>query len=114
MPIKPENKKRYPKNWKEISHRIRFERAGGQCEASIQGEWIIKGTFRCTARHGQPHPITGSKVVLTVAHLDHTPENCADDNLAAMCQRCHLKYDAAHHAKNSRETRTKTKDLFNE
>ena len=32
MPIKPENKKLYPKNWKEISKRIRFERAKGLCE----------------------------------------------------------------------------------
>jgi len=32
--------------------------------------------------------------VLTVAHLDHTPENCEPQNLKAMCQRCHNKYDA--------------------
>jgi hypothetical protein len=31
--------------------------------------------------------------VLTVAHLDHTPENCADENLKALCQRCHNTYD---------------------
>jgi hypothetical protein len=37
-------------------------------------------------------------VVLTVAHLDHMPEHCDDDNLMAMCQRCHLSYDADHHA----------------
>ena len=41
----------------------------------------------------EPHPDTGSKVVLTVAHLDHIPENCGDDNLLAMCQRCHNRYD---------------------
>ena len=29
MPIKKENKHKYPKNWKEISNRIRFERAEG-------------------------------------------------------------------------------------
>lgn len=52
---------------------------------------------RCEAEHDQPHPVTGSRVVLTVAHLDHQPENCADDNLKAMCQRCHLAYDADHH-----------------
>ena len=40
------------------------------------------------------HPVTGSKVVLTIAHLDHTPENCDDENLRAWCQRCHLTYDA--------------------
>lgn len=84
MPIRPENKRRYPKDWKKISERIRFERAGNKCEV-------------CGAENYKPHPITGSKVILTVAHLDHQPENCGDDNLKAMCQRCHLKYDAHHH-----------------
>ena len=32
MPINPELKHLYPKNWREISRRIRFERAGGKCE----------------------------------------------------------------------------------
>lgn len=34
------------------------------------------------------------KVVLTVAHLDHQPENCARENLRALCQKCHNDYDA--------------------
>lgn len=98
MPISIENLRRYPPNWKEISHRIRFERAEGRCEQII----IMKGSFgpleiRCTAKHGEPHPLTGSTVVLTVAHLDHIPENCEDENLKAMCQRCHLRYDQHHH-----------------
>jgi len=37
-------------------------------------------------------------VVLTVAHLDHQPENCDPANLMAMCQACHLAYDRDHHA----------------
>ena len=86
MPIRPENRCRYPADWKAISRRIRHERAGNRCE------W-------CDAENGEPHPITGSKVVLTVAHLDHTPENCADDNLAALCQRCHNGYDAKERAR---------------
>jgi len=53
---------------------------------------------RCEAVNGWLHPVTRSLVVLTVAHLDHTPENCDDTNLLDMCQRCHLKYDAPHHA----------------
>jgi hypothetical protein len=32
------------------------------------------------APNGAPHPVTGSRVVLTVAHLDHTPENCEAHN----------------------------------
>jgi hypothetical protein len=79
VPIRPENRARYPRDWPEISRRIRFERAKGRCEFTVDGE-------RCTAEHGKPHP-------LTVAHLDHTPESCADDNLLAGCQRCHNRYD---------------------
>ena len=48
---------------------------------------------------------SGAKVVLTVAHLDHTPENCDPSNLLAMCQACHLRYDAGHHAETARATR---------
>lgn len=36
------------------------------------------------------------KVVLTIAHLDHDETNhkVADDRLRALCQLCHLRYDA--------------------
>ena len=44
------------------------------------------------------------EIVLTVAHLDHQPENCDPANLRAWCQRCHLHYDRDHHA----ETRYRT------
>ena len=53
----------------------------------------------------RPHPLTGSRVVLTVAHLDHVPEHSDPANLKAMCQRCHLAYDAAEHAANASHTR---------
>jgi hypothetical protein len=102
MPIAPENRGRYPSDWKAISLRIRFARAGGQCECDGRcGQDHAGG--RCAARHGLPHPDTGSVVVLTTMHLDHTPENCADDNLSAGCQRCHLRYDRAHHAESRRK-----------
>ena len=45
------------------------------------------------------------RIVLTVAHLDHDTTHNADDNLAALCQRCHLRYDAAMHAQHAAETR---------
>jgi hypothetical protein len=44
------------------------------------------------------------RVVLTVAHLDHTPGHDDDDNLKALCQWCHLHYDFEHH-KQTRATR---------
>lgn len=36
------------------------------------------------------------KVILTIAHLDHDETNheVTDDRLKAMCQICHLRYDA--------------------
>lgn len=42
-------------------------------------------------------PIKPVKVVLTVAHLDHDETNHAvtDDRLKALCQYCHLNYDAS-------------------
>ena len=82
MPI---DYKKYSKDWKLRSRFIRFYRAISKCEV-------------CAAENYQPHPITGSKVVLTVAHLDHNISNNSFFNLKAMCQRCHLRYDAKHHA----------------
>lgn len=103
MPIRPENRDRYPRDWKAISHRIKADRAAWRCECLGECE---RGTHdgRCPNVHGQPAYGTGSKVVLTTAHLDHTPEHCEDDNLRAMCQGCHLHYDRGHHA----ETRATT------
>jgi len=92
----------YPDNWHEISKRIRFERAGNKCE------W-------CGAKNRMPHPVTGSMVVLTVAHLNHEKHDVRDENLAALCQRCHLGYDAKRHAYNrkyGRDTRKLNYDLF--
>ncbi len=105
MPIRPENRDRYPSDWRQISHRIKAERAGWRCEC--HGE-CGRGTHdsRCPNVHGQPAYGTGSKVVLTTAHLDHTPEHCDDDNLRAMCQGCHLHYDRDHHAQTRATTRS--------
>ena len=109
MPIRPENRDKYPPDWAEIFRRIRFERAGGQCE------WVDETEGRCEARHGFSHPITKSLVVLTTAHLDHDPSNCEDSNLLAACQLHHNKYDREHRnqtrAKTMRE-RKQTMDLF--
>lgn len=108
MPIRPENRGRYPADWKTISHSIRFARAAGRCECHGEcgrptDHLAVDG--RCRNRHGQPAHGTGSRVVLTTAHLDHTPENCDPANLRAMCQGCHLHYDRDHHAHTAATTR---------
>jgi 5-methylcytosine-specific restriction endonuclease McrA len=104
MPIRAKNKHRYPKDWPAISL-ARREAAGWRCE------W-------CGAANAEPHPITGSRVVLTVAHVrDPAPENVAPDNLAALCQRCHLNHDRKHHiavAAENRHHAMQTPDLFDD
>jgi hypothetical protein len=104
VPIRPENRARYPENWKAISIEIRFGRAGGRCECAGEcGRGTHQG--RCPNLHGRAAYGTGSKVVLTTAHLDHTPENCEPENLRAMCQGCHLHYDKDHHSETAARTR---------
>lgn len=46
------------------------------------------------------------RVVLTVAHLNHDAADMRDENLAALCQWCHLNHDRGHHA----QTRATRKD----
>ena len=84
----------YPDDWPDISLRIR-EREGWCCK------WcgVASGALVTGAR-GQR-----VRVVLSVAHLDHDPANCADDNLAALCAPCHLRYDIKHHKRSAANTR---------
>jgi hypothetical protein len=68
MPILRENRGRYAS--KPERERIRAEillRAGNRCEGS-------PAYPDCRVGNYERHPVTGSKVVLTIAHLDHQPE----------------------------------------
>jgi hypothetical protein len=56
----------------------------------------------------RPALFARGKVVLTVAHLNHQPEDCRDENLLACCQRCHNRIDAPERRKGIRERRRKT------
>lgn len=98
MPIKAENLARYPKDWKTRVVPMIRERSGNACEGS-------PAFPDCRAKNGEPHPVTGSVVVLTVAHLDHIPENCEPENLKHWCQKCHNVYDNPHRRKNATSTR---------
>lgn len=106
VPISPENRARYPADWQQISHRIRFVRAEGRCEC--HGECGQDHGGRCQALHSEPHPITGSIVVLTTAHRHHAEiEDCGDDDLFAACQRCHNAYDRPMRQINAAATRAR-------
>lgn len=107
MPIRPEDRARYPSDWKAIVAQVR-ERSGNRCEGSPCFP-------ECRAPNGEPHPVTGSLVVLTTGHLDHTPETRDLAKLRHWCQRCHLVYDREHHAETAartRRARANTQELF--
>lgn len=61
----------YPPDWEAIARRIK-DSVAWKCE-------------RC----GHAHEVA-TGYVLTVHHLDGVKSNCAEWNLAALCQRCHL------------------------
>ena len=72
------------------SYRLKGSRqsAAALDSAANRCEW-------CRAENGQPHPDTGSDVVLTLDHVwDKRPENASLLNLAALYQRCHNRWDA--------------------
>jgi len=109
MPIRPENKDRYPENWPEIRERI-LARAGNRCEEEgcrvpnhAVGYRDQDGTFH----EGRSPGRKIIRIVLTIAHLDHNPENCADDNLRAWCQLHHNRYDRQHRNQTRRQSRMK-------
>lgn len=120
------DRSRYPADWEATSQRIRV-RADNRCEwcgvsNRVWGYRDTKGKF---------HPVASSKeeaeeiapwgckvfrIMLTVAHLGvthpdgrpgdvHDKMDCRDENLAALCQRCHLRHDVDEHKFNAAWTR---------
>lgn len=103
MPI---DYKKYPNNWKKVIRPAILARANNCCEfCGIENKSIIhsfKNHFGRTEwkflSYGE-FMMKGAKtvkVVLTIAHLDHDEENhnVKLSRLAALCQLCHLRYDA--------------------
>lgn len=116
MPI---DKSKYPPNWKSVSLQIR-EDAGWCCEwcGVPNGIHIIRKepeeyriiTIGETAKVVPyqdwlelPEGPGRTRIILTVAHLDRDTTNNERNNLAALCQRCHLNHDRiAQHIPNRR------------
>ncbi len=120
MPIRPENRDHRPADRRQIRGRI-LDRAGHRCEwcdvpnhtlggrlpdgrfvaalgAPKRGDWALCGD-------GTTSVMLRVFLVLTIAHLDHQPENCHPENLRALCQRCHIRYDAPMKAAGIRQRR---------
>lgn len=128
MPIRPEMRHLYPPpaEWKKIRARI-LARAGGVCEcrgecgarhqggrcAVANGAYVVRRTHPDGSIEASPRPASSpyaTRIVLTIAHLDHDPTRNDDANLRALCQLCHLRYDRHEHAKNAAATRARRRD----
>ena len=126
--------RKYPATWRATSLTLRKVRARSVCEctgecgrdhgaeydseiADVLSHVNVKNDAnRCQAMDRVDHPITQSRVVLTVAHLCQCEPLCDNPvHLKCLCQRCHNKLDAPMRAKNAAKTRRKNKgnqDLF--
>lgn len=122
----PVDMSRYPLNWKtEIRPRI-LARANHRCERCGVENHAVGARDKFDVWHSTydisyldsdqifdlfgayPKTIT---IVLTIAHVnDPDPMNCADDNLAAWCQKCHNSHDAPMRVKNAAKTRRANKE----
>ena len=89
----PMDRSLYPANWDEIALYVK-EKADWKCQV-------------CGKQCRRPgEKFDTHKRTLTVAHLNHIPMDCRDENLKAMCAVCHLKYDAKHHAETRKNKRS--------
>src|SRR3990167_2471896 len=65
--------------------------------------------------NGEDARWASGKVILTVAHLNHYPPDCRPENLLALCNTCHLRYDQvlhSHHARLKRRQGKAAGDMF--
>ncbi len=127
----PMNRSEYPADWETISARIR-ERDGNRCKwcgvsnGAIGYRLLKTGEFVKIADSAEDVGLEADalaldginliRIVLTVAHLgvpkpDGTPGDkhdkmdVRDENLAALCQKCHLNFDRDDHIRHAAETR---------
>lgn len=93
----PWDRSLYPDNWDELALEIKNE-ANWTCQACSRpcrkpGEDLADLAKRLPPvwlPYFQEKP---RRFVLTVAHMDHRPENCDRKNLRAWCVPCHARYD---------------------
>ena len=134
MPIRPELRHHYKgAAWKAIRAKI-LERAGHCCEECGRPNRVIVGVWPCGCwtigytpgyaggrgiwkhvRYGceWSHETTPRfvKTILTTAHLNQTPGDDREENLAALCQLHHLRLDHAQHMTNARATRNRKRGI---
>lgn len=105
----------YPEDWKTVVRPRVLLRDQNRCKfCGLENQKVgyrdSTGDFH-VADDGDildnPDGVKLIKIVLTIAHLDGDTRNNEDQNLAALCQRCHLRHDRDQHARSRVENRDK-------
>jgi hypothetical protein len=93
----PMDSRLYPANWDDIAQVIKAETGWSckQCGQSCRepGEAWVDFLKRMNWTLGRAIAARPGCYVLTVAHLDHVPQNIDRKNLKALCAPCHCRYD---------------------
>jgi hypothetical protein len=97
----PCNYKKYPENWTLISKQV-IKDAGNKCELCYAPNGLIITRFKNDHTHPWEHSNSGTKIVLTVHHIDCDTDNNTKHNLIALCQKCHLRLDLQNHLRRSK------------
>lgn len=109
----PMDRHLYPDNWDEIATAIKTaanwhcQNCGKPCCPSGTNFWDFTAQLAGTQWDEilpdeeelilmEPWEVRSLRAsfTLTVAHLNHRPEDCRPENLRALCSVCHLQYDA--------------------
>lgn len=101
----PVDYKKYPPNWFSEIRAAILLRAKNACE--FCGVENYSPILKREKLRGVVGGVKETRVILTIAHLDHNITNNEPWNLRALCQRCHLKHDQAHHQESCKRTRAK-------
>jgi len=105
----PMDRRLYPPNWEAIARQIKDE-VGWRCEGCGRlcirpGEDPLAFMERIRTGRISECPVVQEflekprRFLLTVAHLDHVPQNSDRRNLKAWCAPCHCRYDLSQMAR---------------
>ncbi|NEZ56498.1 HNH endonuclease [Adonisia turfae] len=106
----PMDRRLYPDNWNEIAQKIKNEagwtctNCGRPCRKPGESEhelfdrlpsaWLNDWYETVDSEEfGDVEIEKPGRFILTVAHLNHRPEDCDLSNLKALCAPCHCRYD---------------------
>lgn len=105
---------KYPPDWFTRIRPAILKRARNRCEFC----GVLNGEYGMRDKDGNwmgDEPGEGEmiRIVLTIAHLNHDITDNRPENLAALCQRCHLNHDRKQHLANRWKNKYKNQpDLF--